>query len=86
MISRPDPEPLDCELLNSTDSELRSCFAISMRSRAQHLRLANEAKYETTELKQWIFPFAGRNLPDRNELFEILQTVTIFVGDIEDGD
>lgn len=80
----PDPEPLDRELLNSTYRELRSCYASSMRSRAQHRRLANKAKDETTELKQRILALASRDLPNRKELFEILEIVTTIVGDIED--
>lgn len=80
----PDPEPLDRELLNSTYRELRSCYASSIRSRAQHRRLANKAKDETIELKQRIVALASRDLPNRKELFEILEIVTTIVGDIED--
>lgn len=81
----PEPEPLDRELLNSTYRELRNCYASLMRSRAQHRRLANKAKEETALLRNRLTALASRDLPDRKEIYEILEIVTAIAGDIEDA-
>jgi hypothetical protein len=81
----PDPEPLEREVLNSTYLELRNCYSSLMRSRAQHRRLANKAKDETTLLKERITALASRDLPQRKELYELLEIVTAIAGDIEDA-
>jgi hypothetical protein len=79
------PETLDRDSLNSTYRELRSCYASSMRSRAQHRRLANRAKDETEVLKQRLTALATRDLPARKEIYEILDIVASIAGDIEDA-
>jgi hypothetical protein len=56
-----------------------------MRSRAQHRRLANKAKDETALLKERITALASRDLPQRKELYELLEIVTAIAGDIEDA-
>jgi hypothetical protein len=81
----PDPEPLEREVLNSTYLELRNCYSSLMRSRAQHRRLANKAKDETALLKERITALASRDLPQRKELYELLEIVTAIAGDIEDA-
>ena len=81
----PDPEPLEREVLNSTYLELRNCYSSLMRSRAQHRRLANKAKDETALLKERITALASRDLPQRQELYELLEIVTAIAGDIEDA-
>lgn len=81
----PDPEPLEREELNSTYLELRNCYSSLMRSRAQHRRLANKAKDETALLKERITALASRDLPQRRELYELLEIVTAIAGDIEDA-
>jgi len=81
----PDPEPLDRQVLNSTYLELRNCYSSLMRSRAQHRRLANKAKDETALLKERITALASRDLPQRKELYELLEIVTAIAGDIEDA-
>jgi tetratricopeptide (TPR) repeat protein len=81
----PDPEPLEREELNSTYLELRNCYSSLMRSRAQHRRLANKAKDETALLKKRITALASRDLPQRKELYELLEIVTAIAGDIEDA-
>jgi len=81
----PDPEPLERDVLNSTDLELRNCYSSLMRSRAQHRRLANKAKDETALLKERITALASRALPQRRELYELLEIVTAIAGDIEDA-
>ena len=81
----PNPEPLDREVLNSTYLELRNCYSSLMRSRAQHRRLANKAKDETALLKQRITALASRDLPQRQEIYELLEIVTAITGDIEDA-
>ena len=81
----PDPEPLEREVLNSTYLELRNCYSSLMRSRAQHRRLANKAKDETALLKELITALASRDLPQRKELYELLEIVTAIAGDIEDA-
>jgi hypothetical protein len=81
----PDPEPLEREELNSTYLELRNCYSSLMRSRAQHRRLANKAKDETALLKERITALASRDLPQRKELYELLEIVTAIAGDIEDA-
>lgn len=80
----PDPEPLDRDSLNSNYRELRSCYASSMRSRAQHRRLATKAKDETTELRERLTALASRDLPNRKEIYEILEIATSIVEDMED--
>jgi hypothetical protein len=79
-----NPETLDRNSLNSTYRELRSSYASSIRSRAQHRRLANKAKDETALLRQRLTALANRDLPNRKEIYEILEIVTAIVGDIED--
>ena len=81
----PDPEPLERDVLNSTYLELRNCYSSLMRSRAQHRRLANKAKDETSLLKERITALASRDLPQRKELYELLEIVTAIAGDIEDA-
>ena len=81
----PDPEPLERDVLNSTYLELRNCYSSLMRSRAQHRRLANKAKDETALLKERITALASRDLPQRKELYELLEIVTAIAGDIEDA-
>lgn len=81
----PDPEPLEREVLNSTYLELRNCYSSLMRSRAQHRRLANKARDETALLKERITALASRDLPQRKELYELLEIVTAIAGDIEDA-
>lgn len=81
----PDPEPLERDALNSTYLELRNCYSSLMRSRAQHRRLANKAKDETALLKERITALASRDLPQRKELYELLEIVTAIAGDIEDA-
>jgi hypothetical protein len=81
----PDPEPLEREVLNSTYLELRNCYSSLMRSRAQHRRLANKAKDEAALLKERITALASRDLPQRKELYELLEIVTAIAGDIEDA-
>jgi hypothetical protein len=81
----PNPEPLDREVLNSTYLELRNCYSSLMRSRAQHRRLANKAKDETALLKERITALASRDLPQRQEIYELLEIVTAITGDIEDA-
>lgn len=81
----PDPERLSREDLNSTYLALRSCYTSSIRSRAQHRRLANQAKDDVVLLKQRLTALASRDLPDRKEFYEILDIVTAIVGDIEDA-
>jgi hypothetical protein len=81
----PNPEPLDREVLNSTYLELRNCYSSLMRSRAQHRRLANKAKDETALLKGRITALASRDLPQRQEIYELLEIVTAITGDIEDA-
>ncbi|MFZ0407905.1 MAG: hypothetical protein WAM11_07345 [Cyanobium sp.] len=81
----PDPEPLEREVLNGTYLELRNCYSSLMRSRAQHRRLANKAKDETALLKERITALASRDLPQRQELYELLEIVTAIAGDIEDA-
>jgi hypothetical protein len=81
----PDPEPLEREVLNSTFLELRNCYSSLMRSRAQHRRLANKARDETALLKERITALASRDLPQRKELYELLEIVTAIAGDIEDA-
>jgi hypothetical protein len=81
----PDPEPLERVVLNSTYLELRNCYSSLMRSRAQHRRLANKAKDETALLKERITALASRDLPQRKELYELLEIVTAIAGDIEDA-
>ena len=81
----PDPEPQEREVLNSTYLELRNCYSSLMRSRAQHRRLANKAKDETALLKERITALASRDLPQRKELYELLEIVTAIAGDIEDA-
>jgi hypothetical protein len=80
-----NPEPLDREVLNSTYLELRNCYSSLMRSRAQHRRLANKAKDETALLKGRITALASRDLPQRQEIYELLEIVTAITGDIEDA-
>ena len=81
----PNPEPLEREVLNSTYLELRNCYSSLMRSRAQHRRLANKAKDETALLKERITALASRDLPQREELYELLEIVTAIAGDMEDA-
>ena len=81
----PNPEPLEREVLNSTYLELRNCYSSLMRSRAQHRRLANKAKDETALLKERITALASRDLPQRQEIYELLEIVTAITGDIEDA-
>ena len=81
----PDPETLEREELNSTYLELRNCYSSLMRSRAQHRRLANKAKDETALLKERITALVSRDLPQRRELYELLEIVTAIAGDIEDA-
>jgi hypothetical protein len=81
----PDPEPLERDVLNSTYLELRNCYSSLMRSRAKHRRLANKAKDETALLKERITALASRDLPQRKELYELLEIVTAIAGDIEDA-
>jgi hypothetical protein len=81
----PNPEPLEREVLNSTYLELRNCYSSLMRSRAQHRRLANKAKDETALLKERITALASRDLPQRKEIYELLEIVTAIAGDIEDA-
>jgi hypothetical protein len=81
----PDPEPLERDVLNSTYLELRNCYSSLMRSRAQHRRLANKAKDETALLKERITALASSDLPQRKELYELLEIVTAIAGDIEDA-
>jgi len=81
----PDPEPLERDALNSTYLELRNCYSSLMRSRAQHRRLANKAKDETALLKERIMALASRDLPQRKELYELLEIVTAIAGDIDDA-
>ena len=81
----PDPETLDRQVLNSTYLELRNCYSSLMRSRAQHRRLANKAKDETALLKERITALASRDLPQRQEIYELLEIVTAITGDIEDA-
>jgi hypothetical protein len=80
-----NPEPLDREVLNCTYLELRNCYSSLMRSRAQHRRLANKAKDETALLKERITALASRDLPQRQEIYELLEIVTAITGDIEDA-
>ena len=80
-----NPEPLEREVLNSTYLELRNCYSSLMRSRAQHRRLANKAKDETALLKERITALASRDLPQRQEIYELLEIVTAITGDIEDA-
>jgi hypothetical protein len=72
-------------VLNSTYLELRNCYSSLMRSRAQHRRLANKAKDETALLKERITALASRDLPQRQEIYELLEIVTAITGDIEDA-
>ena len=81
----PDLEPLEREVLNSTYLELRTYYSSLMRSRAQHRRLANKAKDETALLKERITALASRDLPQRKELYELLEIVTAIAGDVEDA-
>jgi hypothetical protein len=81
----PDPEPLERNVLNSIYLELRNCYSSLMRSRAQHRRLANKAKDEAALLKERITALASRDLPQRQELYELLEIVTAIAGDIEDA-
>jgi hypothetical protein len=81
----PDPELLEREVLNSTYLELRNCYSSLMRSRAQHRHLANKAKDETALLKERITALASRDLPQRKEIYELLEIVTAIAGDIEDA-
>ena len=80
-----DPEQHECDVLNSTYLELRNCYSSLMRSRAQHRRLANKAKGETALLKERITALASRDLPQRKEIYELLEIVTAIAGDIEDA-
>ena len=81
----PDPEPLEREVLNNAYLELRNCYSSLMRSRAQHRRLAIKARDETALLKERITALASRDLPQRQELHELLEIVTDIAGDIEDA-
>ena len=81
----PDPQTLDRDVLDSTYLELRNCYASLMRSRAQHRRLAKKAKDETALLKERMTALASRDLPHRQELYELLEIVTAIAGDIEDA-
>jgi hypothetical protein len=56
-----------------------------MRSQAQHRRLVNKAKEETAQLKERLTAKAGSYLPQRKEIYELLEIVTAITGDIEDA-
>lgn len=81
----PDPAVLERSELNSIYLELRSSYASSMRSRAQHRRFSDKAKQETALLRARLEDLARREGSVRKDIYEILEIVTAIAGDIEDA-